>query len=355
MITEAYFLDVPAEPLAKRDLTLAEPGEGEALIEVAACGLCHTDLSFADGSVRPRHPLPLVLGHEATGRVVAAGERFRHLVGHTVLVPAVLPCGECAFCRAGRGNACPRQKMPGNDIHGGFAHHFLVPAGPLVSLDDAPPDIPVDEISVVADAVSTAYQAIRRSGLQKGDAALVVGAGGVGGFLIQIAHALGARVIALDVVQERLDSASSYGAEHTVAVAGQEVREVRRELREVTRDWGIPTLCHRIFEASGTPQGQTLAYALLGPAATLVQVGYTPEKIAVRLSNLMAFDATVFGTWGCPPEVFPEVLQLIYDGRVVLGPFVDHAPMSELNRLLDDMAHHRLTRRMILHPKNQQG
>jgi 6-hydroxycyclohex-1-ene-1-carbonyl-CoA dehydrogenase len=82
-----------------------------------------------------------------------------------------------------------------------------------------------------------------------------------------------------------------------------------------------------------------------------VQVGYTRDKIEVRLSNLMAFDATVHGTWGCPPERYPEILRLIYDGKVVLGPFVERAPMSEVNRLLDDMTNHRLTRRMILDPR----
>ena len=347
---EAYYLDRAGEPLVKRDLPLADPGPAEVLLEVEACGLCHTDLSFAGGSVAPRHPLPLVLGHEITGRVVAAGEGAEDLAGRAVLVPAVLPCGDCAFCAAGRGNACPRQKMPGNDVHGGFASHVALPAGALVPVDDAPEEIRRDTLSVVADAVSTAYQAVRRAGVGEGDAVFVVGAGGVGGFLIQIAGALGARAVACDVSSERLKSAARYGAEHTTNVEGRSPREVRKELRAVARDWGIPSLRWRIFECSGTAPGQLLAYALLAHAATLVQVGYTFDKVTVRLSNLMAFDAAVHGTWGCPPEVFPQVLAMIYDRRVVLEPFVDHAPMSELGRLLDDMAHHRLTRRMILHP-----
>ncbi len=348
--SEAYFLDRPAERLAKRELSLARPGPSEVLLEVEACGLCHTDLGFAAGTVAPRHPLPLVLGHEITGRVVEAGDGAAELIGRPVLVPAVLPCGECAFCAAGRGNACPRQKMPGNDVHGGFASHVLLPAGALVSLDDAPPRIRRDTLSVVADAVATAYQAIRRSGLGAGDAAIVVGVGGVGSFLLQIARALGARTVACDVAPERLESARRHGAEHASNVAGRDPREVRKELRGVVGKWGIPSLAQRIFECSGTAEGQSLAYGLLDRAATLVLVGYTFDKVQVRLSNLMAFDATVHGTWGCPPEAFPAVLEMIYDGRVVIEPFVDHAPLDDLNRLLDDMAHHRLTKRMILHP-----
>jgi 6-hydroxycyclohex-1-ene-1-carbonyl-CoA dehydrogenase len=353
MLAAGYFLDAPAQPLVWRDLPLADPGPGEALLEVLACGLCHTDLAFAEGSVAPRHPLPLVLGHEVTGRVVAAGEGCRDLVGRPVLVPAVLPCGDCPFCRAGRGNACPEQKMPGNDVHGGFASHLLVPAGPLVPLDAAPPGFPLAELAAVADAVGTAYQAVRRSGLAAGDLAVVVGAGGVGGFAVQIAAALGARVLACDVSSERLAAVAAHGAARTLDVAGRETREVRREVAAAAREWGVPSLGHRIFECSGTAAGQELAYALLGPAATMVQVGYTRDKVEVRLSNLMAHDATLHGTWGCPPEAFPAVLELIYAGRVVLGPFIAHAPMPELNRLLDDMANHRLTRRMILHPEGR--
>jgi 6-hydroxycyclohex-1-ene-1-carbonyl-CoA dehydrogenase len=104
---------------------------------------------------------------------------------------------------------------------------------------------------------------------------------------------------------------------------------------------------HRVFECSGTPEGQTLAYALVSHAAVMVQAGYTPKTVEVRLSNLMAFDATVIGTWGCPPDAYPEVLRMIYAGEVVIAPFVDFAPLSRCNELLDDMAHHRLTKRMI--------
>ncbi len=349
MITaEGYYLESPGQPLARGALSLDAPAAGEAVVEVSACGLCHTDLTFADGSVLPRHALPLVLGHEVTGRVTAAGEGAEHLVGRPVLVPAVLPCGTCAFCRAGRGNACLRQKMPGNDIHGGFATHLRVPAAPLVALDSAPDGFPLADLAVVADAVSTAYQAVRRSGLAAGQAAVVVGCGGVGGFLVQIAHALGALVLALDVDPERL-AAVAAAADGLVEATG-EPREVRRRVHGLLRDAGVESLDWRIFECSGSVGGQELAFSLLARAATLVQVGYTHRKVELRLSNLMAHDATAHGTWGCPPEVYPEVLALIWSGAVELAPVIEHAPMSRLNELLDDMAHHRLGRRMILHP-----
>jgi 6-hydroxycyclohex-1-ene-1-carbonyl-CoA dehydrogenase len=320
-------------------------------VEVLACGLCHTDLGFADGSVRPQKGLPLVLGHEVVGTVTDTGEGVAVHPGQKVLVPSVLPCGECDFCRAGRGNACPNQKMPGNDVDGGFATHLLVPGRPLVPLDAIATRVDLRELSVVADAVSTAYQAVLRSGLAAGDGAVVVGAGGVGGFVAQIAHAMGARVIACDVQEARLAQLAAHGAELTVAVGDRAPNDVRKQVHGALRGWGIPSLRWRLFECSGTPAGQQLAFGLLARAATLLQVGFTPRAVELRFSNLMAFDATVHGSWGCPPEAYPAVLAMIADGRVKLGPFLEHAPMSHINRLLDDLAHHRLERRMVLDPR----
>jgi len=347
-----YFLESPGGPLVRRDFEIGAPGSGEAVVEVLACGLCHTDLGFADGSVQPRHALPLILGHEIVGRVVAAGAGVEPLAGRRVLVPAVMPCGACAWCRAGRANACPDQKMPGNDIDGGFATQVLVPGAPLVDLESAPAGIDLRQISVVADAVSTAYQAVRRADLAAGDAAIVVGAGGVGGFLVQIARALGARVVACDVRRDRLEALAAHGAEALVEVGERPPQELKKEVHARLRSWGIPSVRWRIFECSGTPAGQTLAFALLARAATLLLVGFTPKSVELRFSNLMAFDATVHGSWGCPPDAYPEVLRLIYEGRVALEPFLEPAPMSRLNELLDDMAHHRLSRRMVLDPRS---
>jgi 6-hydroxycyclohex-1-ene-1-carbonyl-CoA dehydrogenase len=347
-----YYLDHAGAPLVLRSLELAAPASDEAIVEVLACGLCHTDLAFASGSVPPRHALPLVLGHEVVGTVIEAGSAGAHLQGRLVIVPAVLPCGRCAFCRAGRGNACPDQKMPGNDVHGGFATHLLVPAAPLVPLDGLTGGIDPRELSVVADAVSTAYQAVRRADLQAGDAALVVGGGGVGGFVVQIACALGARVALCDVKPDRLALMAPYGAEHTIDVRDRAPQDIRRELTAVARGWDVPALRTRIFECSGTSQGQALAFGLLCRGATLVLIGYTPEAVEIRLSNLMAFDASVHGSWGCPPELYPDVLRLIANGRIRIGPFVEHAPMSHVNDLLEAMAQHRLAARMVLDPRH---
>jgi 6-hydroxycyclohex-1-ene-1-carbonyl-CoA dehydrogenase len=349
MRASAWLLVDAGRPLQSRTIEIAAPASSEVIVEVLACGLCHTDLGYAHGAVAPRHALPLVLGHEIVGRVVEAGESSRSWLGRSVIVPAVLPCGDCPFCRSGRGNACPQQKMPGNDCDGGFSTHVLVPSQPLVSIDNAPASVDRRELAVVADAVSTAYQALCRAEVTVGDVVFVVGAGGVGGYVVQIAKALGARVVAIDVDAGKLEAIARYGAESTTAVGARPPKEVRAEVHAIAKQWGIPSLRWRIFECSGTPDGQTLAFTLLSQASTLVQVGYTPAPVSLRLSNVMAFDATVHGTWGCPPSAYVDVLELIYDGRVVLTPFVEHAPMSRLAEGLDALAGH--TRRLVLDPR----
>jgi 6-hydroxycyclohex-1-ene-1-carbonyl-CoA dehydrogenase len=344
---EAYVLEAAKAPLVRRSMQIPDPGPTEAIVEVIACGLCHTDLGYADGSVPTKKGIPIVLGHEGVGRVVAAGKNFESLVGSTVLVPAVLPCGDCSFCQAGRGNACPNQKMPGNDIDGAFSTHFLVPARPLIKIGSGFASN-VASLSVVADAVSTAYQAVLRAGLTAGDLAVVVGAGGVGGFVTQIANAIGARVIACDIIADRLKLLSSYGAQETIDLTGKDPKEVRKQVRAFAK--GVPTLKYKIFECSGSDAGQVTAYGLLERGATMLQVGYTPKRVEVRLSNLMAFDATIHGTWGCPPEVYPGVLRLIEEGKVKLDPFIAYGPMSKVNDYLADMAAHKLERRMVMDP-----
>jgi len=157
--------------------------------------------------------------------------------------------------------------MPGNDIHGGFATHLLVPAHPLVPLDHLPASVDVRELSVVADAVSTAYQAILRSGLAAGDAAVVIGAGGVGGFTVQIARALGARVVACDVQAHRLALLAAHGAEATVDVRDRAPQDVRKEVHGLLRGWGIPSLRWRLVRVQrARPPGSSWPSGFL-PAA----------------------------------------------------------------------------------------
>jgi len=342
----------------QRETRDVSPAAGQVLVKVAGCGVCHTDLGFFYDGVPTRHPLPLTLGHEVSGRVVAAGDGAGAWVGRDVVVPAVIPCGNCAACRDGHGSICPEQIFPGNDVDGGFATHVVVPAiglCPVPDLSDRSRNVAgldLASLSVIADAVSTPYQAIERSGLVPGDLAVFVGAGGVGGFGAQIAAALGARVVAIDVDRARLDALAPYGVALGLNARELDFKGLRNAIKAFAAQHEIPTWRWKIFETSGSAAGQETAYGLLAHGGYLSVVGFTADKVNVRLSNLMAFDATAQGNWGCLPGLYPAVLELVLAGRVKLQPFVERRPLSSINATFADVHAHRVARRVILIPES---
>ncbi len=345
----------PGAPMerAERPFSADALGEGEVLVQVAGCGVCHTDLGFYHGAVRPGHALPLTLGHEISGVVVAAGAAGAALVGQAVIVPAVIPCGACDLCRAGRGSICRSQVFPGSDVHGGFATHVVVPGRGLCPVDEdalSKSGLSLADLAVIADAVSTPYQAVVRSGLQPGDTAIIVGAGGVGGFAAQIAAALGANVVAVDVDEARLAALAEHTPVWTLCSKDREPQALRKAISERVKVTGASPYLWKIFETSGHPRGQEVAFGLLTYGAHLSVVGYTLEKISVRLSNLMAFDATAQGNWGCLPAHYPAAVALALRGAVKLAPFIEKRPMSQIDTTFADLHEGRMKRRPVLVP-----
>ncbi len=347
-----YRLIAPGQPLEQHDLPPLEPSPDEVVVEVAGCGVCHTDLGFAVEGVPTRHPLPLILGHEIAGRVVAAGEQAADWNGCTVIVPAVIPCGACPACAAGRPTICRRQFMPGNDGDGGFATHVRVPARSLCPVPDRlPKDVSLALLSVVADAVTTPYEAIHRSELSADDVAVFVGVGGIGGFGVQIAAALGAVVVAIDIDPHRLELSSQHGAGLILDAGRLTAKELKAAVRSFVKESGRKGIGLKIFETSGTTQGQSTAFGLLDHGGHLAVVGFTPKKVELRLSNLMAFDATARGNWGCPPQRYPEVLALVLEGKVALDPFAEEHPLDDAPAVLEAVAAHTVQRRPVLVPR----
>ncbi|MHC5012249.1 MAG: 6-hydroxycyclohex-1-ene-1-carbonyl-CoA dehydrogenase [Planctomycetota bacterium] len=339
----------PLQPAIRRFEGL---DEAQVLVQVAGCGVCHTDLGFLDHGVPTRHPPPLILGHEISGTVVDAGTGVREWIGKDVVVPAVIPCGSCALCKKGRGSICPKQIFPGNDLDGGFATHVVVPANglcPVPSLEDAP--VELVDLAVVADAVTTPYQAIIRSGLEAGDLAVFVGIGGVGGFGVQIAHAMGAKVVAIDVDKPRLERIAEYGADLVIDSSQTDDRALKKQIRSFAKEHGLAPVEWKVFETSGIPEGQKTAFALLVHGGYLGIVGYTPARVEVCLSHLMAFDARAEGSWGCIPEYYPAALDLVLQGKVQLGPFVDRRPLATINDTFEAIRSHAVRERVVLVPE----
>lgn len=349
---EGWVMTAPGAPLERRSLPALLPAPGEVVVEVAGCGVCHTDLSFLYYGVKTRHDPPLVLGHEISGTVRAIGEGVEPgLANRPVVVPAVLPCGECALCLAGHRRICRSQVMPGNDRDGGYASHVVVPARFVCPVPDAAlAGHELWELSVVSDAVSTPYQAAKRAGLAAGETAVCIGTGGIGVYGVQVAAAIGARVIALDVDDRKLEQARAAGAHAALNVAGVPVKDIRRQVRSLAEQIGAPPHRWKIFETSGTRAGQETAWSLLGFGATLAVVGFTSDRLEIPLSNLMAYDAVAQGNWGADPLLYPELLAMVGEGRIRVKPFVQPYPLERINEVFEQAHHGRLLQRAVLVP-----
>ncbi len=336
--------------IERTEIDVPALGDGDVLIEIAGCGVCHTDLGYFYDGVPTVNPAPLTLGHEISGTVVEGPADW---IGKEVIVPAVMPCGECPICAAGRGNRCLAQKMPGNSvgIYGGFSSHIVVPFRDLCVVDQRA--LPLSHLAVIADAVTTPYQAAIRADLQPGDRVIVVGAcGGVGVYMTQVAKALGAAtVVGIDIDDAKLQDSLEYGADMVINSRGKSPRDVQGEFKALCKGAGVPhNWGWKIFEVSGSKPGQETALQLLSFVGKLIVVGYTAAKTEYMLSKLMAFDAEMIGTWGCLPQYYPEILKLVQSGKVQVAPFIETRPMSTIQEVFA-LAHDRkLTKRVVLEP-----
>src|SRR5512136_1104191 len=343
------------KPFIPMEFEIGTLGPDEVLVEIAGCGVCHTDLGYYYDGVRTKHELPLTLGHEISGHVVDTGTDALYYTDHAVIVPAVIPCGHCDACRRGKGMICPNQKIPGNDIHGGFVTHIIVPSHGLCVVDEhrlAAAGIELADLSVIADAVTTPYQAVVQAGVTKGDLVIVNGVGGVGGYAAQIAAALGGVVVAIDVNDEKLAAITGQGVALTLNSKKMTPREIKVAIQAFAKEHGLRQSEWIIFECSGTRAGQETAFSLLNHGATLAVVGFTMDKVEIRLSNLMAFHARAIGNWGCPPELYPDALELVLNGHVKVTPFVEKHPLSEINQVFETAHAGGLKRRAVLIPSS---
>lgn len=335
--------------LEKTEIPVPPLQPGEVLVEIAGCGVCHTDLGyFYDGVPTVSKP-PLTLGHEISGTVVAGDEAW---VGKEVLVPAVMPCRGCQLCKTGRGNRCLNQKMPGNSIgpYGGFSSHIPVPSIDLCEIRNRG-EIPLSHLAVVADAATTPFQAAKRADLQIGDNVVVIGVGGVGQYMVQVAKAFGADcVIAVDIDEKRLAQMLSFGADAVINATDKTSRDISAEVKTIRKQNGLPGFGWKIFEVTGSRPGQETALGLLSFTGKLIVVGFGMQKLEYSISRLMAFDAEIIGTWGCLPEYYSQVLGMVLTRKIDISPFVQTRPMSTIVETFEAAHARSPEKRIVLTP-----
>ena len=317
-------------PLEVSDVPRPAPGPGKALVKVAACGFCHTDLHYIDHGVATAKAPPLILGHEISGIVEELGPGSSgRAVGDRVLVPSVIPCGNCLQCRSGRENICPRLQMPGNHFDGGFAELVEVPARDLVPL---PPDLDLRSSAVIADALTTPYHAVvQRAQVRSGEWVVVVGCGGVGINAVQFAVAAGANVIAVDLQAEKREVAHRLGASE--ALNPTECKDLGQEVRKRTGGGADVAL-----EVVGKPETVSAALSTLRRGGRLCVVGYSDSVVPVPLNRLMFFEYEIRGSLGCRPVDYPRVIEMVRQKKVSVDPVVSGVlPLERIEEAAEDL------------------
>lgn len=322
----------PKQPLKIEEVETPKIESHEILVKIAACGVCNTDMHYIDHGVPTFKKPPLILGHEPSGIVEEAGAGVKNFkVGDRVLIPPVFSCGYCANCRLGRENICFNMIMLGNHIDGAFAEYTKVPAKDCQHL---PEELPLEESSIIADAISTPYHAVKnRAQVRPGDSVVVFGCGGVGINVVQVASAAGASVIAVDIVDNKLDMAKKLGAQHTINSSDKEDKALLKEIRTLTGGGADIAI-----EAIGNPKTIELASAAVKAGGLHCQVGYTRHSVPMNAGRLMFREIEIKGSLGCRPVDYPKIIEMVKTGKIQLEPVVTHKfKLEDIDKAFDLM------------------
>ena len=366
----AAVLNQVSTPMRIERIPVPEPRAGEALVQVHACGVCHTDLHVIKGEVA--FPTPAVLGHEISGTVVALGPGTTGpRTGTLVVAPFIMPCGSCALCNAGRDDLCEKffgmnrlkgtlydgttrlQREDGSPLAmysmAGLAEFAVVPVAGLFAL---PPGMPAVESAVLGCAVFTAYGAVRHAAeLRGGERVAVVACGGVGLNVIQIARAFGAsQIVAVDVRDEKLQIAQELGATHTINSSGLSAADVTKTVFDQTGGRGVDVA----FEVLGRPETFAQAVDLLGDGGRMIAVGIAAGRTTapVEITRLVRRGLRIIGSYGARTRAdMPEILRLAEKGTFRLESFVTRRyPLAEAEAAYQALSRGEIAGRAVVVP-----
>jgi len=326
------------KPLAIEEVERPKPGAGEVLIEVEACGVCHSDLHVADGDWAQFAGIvkkPLILGHEIAGRVVEVGPDVRDLrTGDRVGVPWIYwTCGECEYCREGNENLCLQQKITGVTVDGGYAEFVKAPASHATKIPESLSSV---QAAPLFCAGVTVYRALKNARITHGQRLAVIGVGGLGHIAVQIGRELSAEVTAIDISEEKLALATSLGA---VAGLNAASPDLPKKLRSIG---GF----HVALVTSAAKAAYDLAFNSLRGTGTLLVVGLPAESICFPPVMMAAREAQIRATAVGTRQDLREVLALAAAGKVRCQ--VSTHPLDEAPAVLDQLRHGRVSGRAVL-------
>ena len=328
------------KPLTLEEVVQPRPGVDEILIQVEACGVCHSDLHVADGDWSQFAKLvksPLILGHEIVGVVVDKGAEVRQLqIGDRVGVPWIhWTCGECEFCREGNENLCRQQKITGVTVDGGYAEFVKAPASHALRIPDG---LSSAQAAPLFCAGVTVYRALKHAGISPGQRLAVFGIGGLGHLAVQFGKALGAEVVAIDITEEKLDLARTFGASGTINAATSNV------IQELRSRGGV----HVSLVTSAARASYDTAFNCVRPTGTLLVVGLPADPICFPPILMAAGEIRIQASTVGTRQDVREVLAMAADGNVRCQ--VASRPLVEANEALDQLRRGQVSGRLVLAP-----
>ena len=302
--------DGDAAGLEMRDIPTPEPASGEALVRVAACGVCYHDVAVVGGTLRRGVKPNVVPGHEVSGVVAATGDGVTSVrSGDRVVVALTTFCGECGRCAAGQEYRCPRGHGFGHGIDGGFAEYMRAPEPSVIPLPDG---IDLAQACLLACPIGVAINALEdAANLQPGETALVVGAGGgLGAHLAQIAAAMGARVLAVTTSPEKLGALESLQGVDVILADGE--LDFSEIVLALTEDNGVDVVLN--------PVGSALfgsCIASLAQFGRMIALGEIAGRAArFNIAELLFRDATVVGSTGASPRHIRKAMDMVASGMI---------------------------------------
>lgn len=294
------------------DLPEPELHAGEAIVRIRRIGICGTDLHAYQGN-QPYFTYPRVLGHELSGTIEHIGDNPEGLqAGDQVSVIPYLHCGECRACLSGKTNCCQKMRVFGVHLDGGMRERVALPIKNLLKTEG----LTLDQAAML-EPLAIGAHAVRRSGLGAGDQVLVIGAGPIGLGVMAMARYAGAKVIAMDVNDERLDFCRGWAqVKHTVSA----LQEQKEQLSKLTEGNFLPY----VIDSTGNISSMESAFGLVGHGGNLIYVGLVKGMISFSDPDFHAREMTVQGSRNATRSDFERVLDAIKDGYIDVGSYISH-------------------------------
>jgi propanol-preferring alcohol dehydrogenase len=318
------------------DVPVPEVNNGQVLVKIKACGVCHTDLHAAHGDWPVKPNLPFIPGHEGVGEVVEVGPNVTHIkVGDRVGVPWLYSaCGHCEYCLTGKETLCKDQHNTGYSKNGSYADYCLAQADYVVKVPD---NLSYVDAAPLFCAGVTMYKALKVGKVQPGDWVAIYGIGGLGHVGVQYAKAMGLKVVAVDTFDEKLELAKKFGADKVINPKTEDSAAfIQREVGGVKA-----SICTAVSKKAFSE-----AYRAVKRGGYCVAVGLPTETMEIPIFDIVLNGVSVVGSIVGTRKDLQESLQFAADGKI--KTMVKSAKLSEINQVLSDLEQGKVNGRVVL-------